>query len=244
MLFNQGFQFPQIGMQTGAGAELPGTLPIPLAMWDDFFEGADTAGGNTIFPYELTATGTAIASNSWVASILDSGGVYTLQSGSAANDEMYVRSRGVQFLLPQKPVSYFARVRTGGSTATHYTVWGLWRRSVSAVAITQAEGIGFRLYNGFIQIGARNDTNTVAWANVAPMAASTFYVLAIITDGVKHQFYVDGVKVGEISLDCLKTSGASTGGVYSMGLACGTTATSPTAVSRCGVDYWGFSAVR
>jgi len=241
MLFSQTTQFPQIGLPTGASTELPGAMPISVGMWDDFFEGVPTGVSTTVLPYDLTATGTAVASGSYIASTGDTNGVYTLTSGAAASDEMLVRCRGIQHLLPGKPLSCFARVRSAGSTATHYAVWGLWSNGTTAVSITQAQGIGFRFYNGFIQIGARNDATTVAWANVAPMTAATFYALGIITDGIKHQFYVDSVKVGEITLDCLKTSGAASSGVYAMGLGCGT---STTVLSRCAVDYWGMATVR
>jgi hypothetical protein len=244
MLFAQMHQFIQMGLPTGTSTELPGTMPIPVAMWDDFYEGVTTAQSTSILQYDVTATGTAVGGGSFAVSIGDTNGVYNVTSSNATNDEMLVRTRGIQNLVAGKPLSCFARVRSAGSTATHHVVWGLWSNGTTAVSIAQAQGIGFRFYNGFLQIGARNDTVTVAWANVAPMAAATFYALGIITDGIKHQFYVDGVKVGEIALDCLKASGASVSGVYAMGLGCGTTATSPLAVSRGGVDYWGIAAVR
>jgi hypothetical protein len=243
MLFAQMHQFIQMGLPTGTSTELPGTMSIPVAMWDDFYEGITTAQSTSVLSYDLTATGTAVAAGSFIVSTGDTNGVYSLTSGNAANDEMIVRTRGIQNLVAGKPLSCFARVRSAGSAATHYAVWGLWSNGTTAVSITQAQGIGFRFYNGFLQIGARNDTVTVAWANAVPMVAATFYALGIITDGIKHQFYVDGVKVGEIALDCLKASGAAISGVYAMGLGCGTTNATPT-VSRCAVDYWGIASVR
>lgn len=241
MLFAQMHQFPQVGLPTGTSTELPGAMPIPVAMWDDFYEGISTAQSTSVLQYDLTATGTAVGAGSFIVSTGDTNGVYSLTSGAAANDEMIVRTRGIQNLVAGKPLSCFARVRSAGSTATHYAVWGLWSNGTTAVSIAQAQGIGFRFYNGFLQIGARNDTVTVAWANVAPMAAATFYALGIITDGIKHQFYVDGAKVGEIALDCFKASGAASSGVYAMGLGCGTTT---TAISRAAIDYWGIATVR
>lgn len=243
MLFSQGFQFPQIGMPTGAGAELPGVMPAPMTMFDDFLEGANAAQSTSILPYALVNTGTALANNSYVSVPNDSYGVNNVvtQSPSAAADEVSLRTRGTIHLFANKPMSCFARVRSGGSTATHHVVWGLWSNADAAIAIAQARGIGFKFINGAIQIGARNDNTTVAFASAATYTASVFYNLAIVTDGIKHQFYVDSLKVGEITLDCLKTGGASSSGVYSMGLSCGTDTTTQ---SRCGIDYWGMSAVR
>lgn len=256
MLFTQASTFPQVAMGTGVGTELPFILPMNASMWDDFDSGIPSSATNAaIFKYDMQSAQSWGAPNATASSVSFATGascgqctVATRLTGAASGDEAMMRSRAQFLLVAGKPMSVFGKITCPAAwTATHWQAFGLFSvnnttPATGGIATGVGCGIGFRTNNQTLQIGVANDTVSIPFATaVTGLTAGQALHLGLITDGVKHQFYLDNQKIGELTLDCTKATGAPTNGNFQLAVSCGTTT---TATSRVGIDYWGFSALR